>query len=99
MRLIASYGQSRMKQDISQLKSRTEMWYNFCVASENAAQTNLIRFQNKHSENSTCWMLTAKELQFTRFVRKRQLHHLSNSVFQKVNINSTVHTSMSSDIA
>ena len=41
----------------------------------------IIRLKNRHSDNTTCWLLTAQEMDFTKFLRMRQMRQYPGSVF------------------
>lgn len=48
----------------------------------NTKKPMIIRLVNKQLENTTCWLLTAQEMDFTKFLRMRQMKDFPGSVFK-----------------
>ena len=79
-----------MSQEVIELKNRTNEWYDYCVGDtdlpNNTNKSIIVHLVNKQQDNSTCWLLTAKELDFTMFLRMRQIKIFPGSVYLEPNI-------------
>lgn len=78
-----------MQREVAELRQRTKFWYDFCVDetitnSDNKKKSpvvSLVKITNKEKNNDTCSLLTAKELDFTKFLRIRQMKRYPGSMF------------------
>lgn len=65
-RLVNNFGKEKMDAEVEILKKRTKIWFDYCVEEELEVKVNnastVIRFNNKHASNKTCWILTGTVL-------------------------------------
>ena len=89
-KLVNEFGNEKMQKEVDELRNRTNQWYQFCVQNNSTANksksnknsnSTIIYLINKQHNNTTCILLTADELDFTDFLRMRQIKLFPGSVF------------------
>lgn len=82
--MIKAFGSKRMEEEVNELRNRANEWFEYCVGSNqptNNSKSDIIQLLNKQRDNATCWLLTALEMDFTKFLRMRQINVFPGSVF------------------
>ena len=63
-----------MSQEVIELRNRTNEWFDYCVGNSElpskAKKWIIIPLINKQKGNTTCWLLTAQEMDFTKFLTR-----------------------------
>ncbi len=77
--IVKAFGSEKMSQEVIELRNRTNEWFDYCVGNSELplkAKKSII----KQNGNTTCWLLTVEELDFTEFLRIRQMKLFPGSV-------------------
>jgi hypothetical protein len=81
---VKAFGSQKMSQEVNELRNRTNEWFDYCVGNSElpfkAKTSIIIHLINKQKGNTTCWLLTAHEMDFTKFLRMRQMKLYPGSV-------------------
>lgn len=70
---LEKFGKRRMCEEASKLNFITQKLYNYCVEEHVSNKSVILQYINKRVDNETCKFLTMKEMDFTKYLRLRQL--------------------------